>query len=196
MSKSDCLCPISLWETQLKTRTGLLPCAHIHILLLIRWQVDTSSTAALYSHTMCNLELSWAPSSPFLGSSWPNKHAVIIIFSWICRSERGAHLPRPHAAGDRRPRTQALPGGSRPHGGAADTTVRAAAAVHVPGSSALRHTADTKLWRERRSRRPQDGKSSQVQGSALCVPHLIFALFGFIVCPFHYFHFSFFSPLF
>lgn len=28
----------------------------------------------------------------------------------------------------------------------------------------------------------------------LCMPHLIFALFGFIVCPFHYFHFSF-SPL-
>lgn len=94
---------------------------HVHIHILIRWQVDTSSTVALYSHTMCNLEQRRAPSSR---SSWPNKHGII-IFSWICRSKRGAQPPRPLAAGDRRSFTQ-VAWGSHPFLRAADTALCAA----------------------------------------------------------------------
>jgi len=55
----------------------------------------------------------------------------------VCRSQRGAHLSRPHAPGDGGTSFEIIPGGSRPHGGAADTVIRAAAPMHVPGSSAL-----------------------------------------------------------
>lgn len=98
-----------------------------------------------------------------------------LCFRGFCRSECGAHLSRAHAPGDRRTRLEAVTGGRRSHGGAANTVVRATAPVHVPGSSALRHIAYTQLRGEWRSRRTQDGE---------LVGQLDFRLIRLIFAPF------------
>lgn len=73
--------------------TGRQARAHTHVHILIRWQVDTSSTVALYSHTMCNLEQRRG-SSEASRSSWPSKHTcnnnILMDLSQQARNSRTA----------------------------------------------------------------------------------------------------------